>query len=1401
MKYLTLKGSFQMKCKLIIVLFALIFNQSNLIFASDNNIKIDDYSYKDGLTTSWVYSVYKDSKGFLWICSDNGLFRFDGYSFRNINNLLKDFINPETYCITEDSDNNFLIGTQDGIYYYNTHFERLYPLRLNLNSNCRIYQILLLEDKIWVASDIGLLLLRKPEKFTAGDLIPTQLLLPDSLHLRTPQDNIINTLFYLPGNSSLWVGTNGALYELNQEKLVFQYINSLSQNSIRGISRYNNSLLASSWDGGIFLVDPSKHELGNDTFINDVNKIVGDKRIMSAFIDNNNYLWVATFGNGLYIFERSKSGTLSFENYRNNQRQQENLKSDFINQIYIDNAGIVWLCQNQPALSKVYFQKKNLRSYNFVKQKGDLVTEEILSSNQSTDKNKLWITTNGGGIYLFDAISHKHTQYTDKTTKGLQLQNNDINFCYQDKKGNLWIVYRRIGLYVVPSKYALDLLDGSLNTKVKPVDANTLVTKYSVVNSYITTFCEDSSGRLWVGGWGFLFVVELRSESPIGEAANGLLSDSKTIRIFSERFQDGIDFPISPVVSILELNKNKYWIGTLGAGIIQVDEISKNKFSCKQMAINNKLPSNNIGPIYKDKSNGVWIGTHSGICYWDLKTDSFKIITIKNGLSSDNINNIVEDKNFNIWISTSYGISKIQMKDFTISNYLYTDKDKFNQYIKNSGTLTDDGLVFSTNESLVIINPDSIKINNYISPLYFTDIKIDNETVMPMEKYKGTCIIQANINECKTINVPYNHTLSIEFAAIDYFSPEQVSYKYRIGNNNEWVLLKSGQRNLTLPNMSHGEYASSIMAVNSAGKNSIRNLKIIYLPPFWLTKTAYVIYFIFGLIFLLTYRRLLIQKIHQKSIIEKERFERKKLQELDKMKSEFFSNISHEFRTPLSLIINPLEKLFKEEDISNKNKDKINLILKSSNRLLKLTNELMDFGKIEQKLLKPDFQLYEIVTLVNELCQLFNNLADSMNYDFKINCSFEQMEIPLDKGMIEKVIFNLLSNAFKYTPENGTIMVNITKSREAEREFVKLSVINTGEGIDNENLSKIFDRYYQVSNVQNRNIEGTGIGLALVKSFIELHNGKVEVKSEPNLETCFDIFIPVIQDEFVSSMELKYATADKKTKDVIVNQETKSQIPKPMFHYRLLIIEDEEDIRNYIIDEFSSEFKISSAQNGEEGLNIANEIIPDLIIMDVMIPVISGLELCRKLKNQVITSHIPILILSAKATIEDQIEGLEMGADVYMIKPFNIDHLKAQILRLISFKQAIYLRYLKETALIPEGSLTTRLDEEFMQKVMNFIEENLTNSDLSVDQLAHCVSLSKVQTYRKIKAISGLSIVEFIRTIRLKKAAQMIVEGHLNFSEISFETGFSAPSYFSKCFHDHFGKTPSEFALDYEKTG
>jgi signal transduction histidine kinase/ligand-binding sensor domain-containing protein/DNA-binding response OmpR family regulator len=1381
---------------IIILLFATISYHCNFLFAEDETLRIEDYSYKDGLTSSGVNSVFKDSRGFLWVCSNNGLFRYDGYSFKNINSIASGFLKYETYCITEDKHNNFWIGTAEkGVFYYNSHTGKLFNLKLSEGNNSKVNSIIFFQEKVWIATNSGLLVIDEQDNITNNSFFEAKILLPDPLH-KPLQMNVINFIYAQAGGKTLWIGTNSFLYELDPVSCKFRFINSFDQNSIRSLSDYpNGSILVSSWDGGIFVVNPHKHQVENDLFVNEINKIVRDKRVKSAIVDKKGRYWIATFGEGLYIFYKDKNGQLMYENYRNEESMPLKLKSNFIDQIFIDGAGTAWISMAEAGLTKIYFQKNNLHYFNFHDLKDKNTSKEIHSIKQSSDKNKLWVSFNRNEIDLFDARNNTFRQFTSNSA-GLRLQNDKVNFAYQDRKGNLWIVYSRIGIFVVPARDAASLMEGTSKGTIRPVDANKLFSFDARVNSYITSFYDDKKGRLWVCGWANGCVVEFLEDFPSSASFEQLKASTKVAELYTDDKREQYQFSISPVNSIIEMGSNIYWLGTRTGGIIEIEEVSNSNFVGKNLALNDKLPSNNVNCFHFDKNQNLWIGTNLGLCY--LNKNSLQIINVKNGLSSESINNIAEDKNQDIWISTSYGIAKINRNDFSVVNFYNSDNEKLNQFINGSVAVTSNGFIwFSTNESLVSFNADSIENLKISAPIYFTDVKINNHSVIPSEKFRGTNIIENEINLSESINVPYGSTLNLEFAALDYLNSEKILYKYKIGTKSEWIILSPGQRSLNLPNTNPGEYTLSVMVANSSDQKGFRSIKIDYLPPFWLSKIAYFIYFSIILMVLYIYRKVLIQKTLQKSIIEKERYERRKIEELDKMKSEFFSNISHEFRTPLSLIINPLEKLIHEGTLTDKNKERINLVLKSSNRLLKLTNELMDFSKIEKDLLKPDFQLCEIVSMTNEICHLFNNLADSMNIEYKINFSFNSLEIPIDKGMVEKAIFNLLSNAFKYTSVNGVIMVNISKLHESETEYIKISVVNTGEGISKENLSKVFDRYYQINNVQNRNVEGTGIGLALVKSFVELHNGKVEVKSEPNLETCFDIYLPVVQPNFSYNDE-SYGTGSKRpTKFSRQSQDNGTITPRQNVSYRILVVEDEEDIKDYIVEELSSDYKVLSAKNGEEGLSIASETIPDLIITDVMMPVLSGIELCKRLRNQVITSHIPIIILSAKTTISEQIEGLEMGADVYMIKPFNVDILKIQVQRLISFKQAIYSKYLKETTLIPQDSVTNKLDDEFMRKVLTFIEEHLTNSDLNVDQLANCVSLSKVQTYRKVKAISGLSIVEFIRTVRLKKASRLILEGNLNFSEIAFETGFSTPSYFSKCFHDHFGKTPSEFASEF----
>ncbi len=1379
--------------KTFVFFLTFIFWLSESVLAISKMTEFEDFSYKQGLNTTNANFIFKDSKGFLWICTVDGVFRYDGYSFRNLNSFIKDTFNLESFCMTEVEQGNFLIGTNGkGVFLYNIFEERVYPLRLEYGQNFNVFQILIFKNKVWLASNVGLIMFNY-DNFDVAKKINSRIFLPDPSN-RNSQNNSINVLMALQDSSSIMVGSNGSLYILNFETLVFEDINSYPQNSIRCFSRYSeNMIIVGSWDGGIFGFHTGSKKVQNDPVINEINKYVGSARIIDVSIDKERRIWVATFGNGLYIFEKNKSGEITYNHYKNDQKN-EGLKSDFIDRMYIDDLGIAWLCMDQSALSKIYFPHSNIQH---IYPGGENDLGEIMSVSPSIEKDKLWVATLNSGIILFNTLTPEFKEQQKRKELRINLSIKNVSSCFQDSKGNLWIVDRHDGLFIVPS-WQLQAYFANVGTKkISPIDANDLLS-IEEKDPYINQIYEDSRGRIWIGSWGNLYVVDPNLQFAKAKGTSDLISNSVVQTIYSFQGNEKQNFPISPVLSITEINKNQYWIGTSDIGIVQLNESAKGEFTGGLLSLNKQLPGKKIKCLFKDNKGDMWIGTNAGLSSYSFTSGVMVTYTEQDGFASENINNIIEDAESNIWVSTSYGISRITTNNNQVNNYFYPFKENDNRYIPYAAVINSKGILyFSSKDVLSVINPGELENYAKVPPLHFTDIKIDNHKVIPNEKYGRTKVIETNINYCDIINVPYNHTLNIEFAALDYISPEQRIYKYRVGNNKEWIVLNSNQRSLILPAMSPGEYTLEIMLANANNLNLTRSIRINYLPPFWQSKPAFIIYLIILSILFYYYRKLTIQKIQKDSIIEKERYERKKLEELDMVKSEFFSNISHEFRTPLSLIVSPLETLIKVKEMSDKNKEKLAVAMKNTYRLLKLTNELMDFSKIEKKLMLPSYTSCEMVSFINEICQYYTDLAISLNIEFKFNCPLDQIVIPIDARMIEKCVFNLLSNAFKYTMKNGIIMVNMFITQIGKIEYLKISIVNTGEGIPQYMIHKIFDKFFQVDNVQNKKHEGTGIGLALVKSYIELHNGKISVKSEPGEETCFDVYLPLYQKDY-KKLDNEVIVNNYQLPKLQVSEPVKNAV-KPSSNYTILLVEDDSEISKYITNELSDEFKIITAQNGGEGYKQAKDIIPDLIISDIVMPVLSGIELCKQIKSQVLTSHIPLILLSAKFDIADQIQGLETGADVYIPKPFNIEHLKAQIVRLLNFKEMVYLRYLKENTPIPEKSLNTELDEEFMKKIVAFIEQNMENPNLNVEQLAEFVSLSHAQTYRKVRAISGMSVVQFIRTVRLKKAAQLIAENKLNFTEIAYETGFSSPSYFTRCFHDHYGKSPSDFSTGHIK--
>lgn len=1358
----------------------------NIILAEREDIVLNDYSYYDGLTTNIVNGTFKDSRGFLWICSINGLYRYDGYHFQKINTRDK-ILNCEVMHIAEDNSGNLWIATaKKGIIYYNVHSEEIFPVDIGIHFSFNINKILVFKQKIWLATDSGLIFFDQENVFERGRQYASSVILPEPSNA-SDQRNRITCLYVYTDSNYLWIGANGGLFVLNTANNMLKGFITHPQNAIRVILPFNGKLLIGSWDGGVFVVDPHSLTLATDPVASWMNRELDRKRVISACYDHKNRLWVATYGDGLYQFDLPRQ-QFTHMSCRIKHTRQPTIKSDIINHILYDKEGILWVSMNQPALTRIYFRGQKMRTIELEKVLPSQSLEVACMVASKVFPNSVWIATTRNGLLLYNISQGTYSHFSKATGSGLRLASDELSLVYEDRKGNLWLVHRIIGLYVVPAKMLAKL--NRLSKGITPIDANNLIGNM-LGNSYITNFYEDSRGRLWIGHWEALHMLDFKPGFESATNVGEIKERTEFKSIYSDAAPHAVPFHISPTQAIVEITPTRYFVGTRDEGIIEITETPQGSFNTSLAhAINKHLPSKFVRCFYRDATNDIlWMATNTGICAYHISHNQFEYFDESHGLSSENINHIVSDQMQNLWVSTSYGISHIGISNRNIKNYLFDEPlSVFNYYINlAAATLPNNFIAFSTNKVVVLFNPDFLQDSVKNLPLYYTNIKINNEIVTPATRIHGRQIISSNVNECKSIKIPYNATLSLEFAAIDFIHQNKIKYKYKIGSN-EWIALPRNQRTISFYNQNPGEYVLQLQAQHPSGFTVVRTIRLVFLPPWWKTIWAYLAYLAIFLVLFTTYRSLIMQRITQKAKLEKEQFEKVKIQELDRLKTNFVTNLAHEIRTPLSLIINPLESLIKHDDLDKKLKDKLNITLKNSYRLMKLTNELSDYMRIEKDMVRPEMKNYDFIAIVRDIVNSFSSLADTMAIDFHFYSSFNQLITGFDKEMMEKVVFNLLSNAFKFTPKNGSVVIEITTMELQEQRWVRLSVTNTGEGIPADKIDKIFDRFYQV----NPSYQGLGIGLSLVKSLVELHNGSIRVYSIPGSETCFEVLIPLQPAEHdATSDPLAPTPAPAK----IANDE--KTVEKHKTPYKLLIVEDDTDILQYLIGEFSSQYKVYAAKNGIDGLQISQNIVPDIIVTDIVMPGMNGLELCRKIRENITTSHIPIVVLSAKAAPEQQAEGLDAGANIYMVKPFHIQVLKNQVEQLIQLKETIYRKFIKTSDLIPNEIVDNDLDKQFLEKILHYIESNLSNPNLSVDELAHHAFLSKVQLYRKIKAMTGMSVIEFITSIRLKTAARMILEKRLSFAQIAYETGFSSPSYFTKCFREHFGKTPSEYLASF----
>jgi signal transduction histidine kinase/ligand-binding sensor domain-containing protein/DNA-binding response OmpR family regulator len=1328
------------------------------------------------LSQNQINCIYRDSKGFVWFGTNGGLNRFDGLCFevftedssanRSIGN---NFINS----ITEDQKGNLWIGTGNGVSILNSQtyeFRKLDYTSVPTNSCGDIYYVSALaadsDGNIWIGTNSGLF-------FVDLQSDSIQHILLDETSCSAPLNGI--TSIVQDQNGNMWIsGKNGFIvnYDLKKKRKRIIKIpdnsDQLSNSFTKLFVDRDNDL----WVGnlyGLYLLDPVKEEW-NLRLNGKIRENDGLKRIGAISQNIDGLIWVASDGGGAYVIDKK---TWNVDHVRHQPFYEQKLTSNGLSFVHCDYEGIVWIGTTKKGVN---FYKKNINKFRIYKNlPADLnsLSHNDVNALAEDQKGNVWIGTDGGGLNYLDRKTQKNTRIGLNGLPSNTLSSDIIVSLYVDLAEKVWI-----GTYF-----------GGLN-KYDPVIGKFTIYKHnpedtaSISDDRIYGICEDAQSNLWAG--------------TLGSGLSRLDSRTGKFTNFNTR-NSSLCFDM--ITSIYRDKKQVLWIST-EFGLASFDEKEQTFKTFQNQGDNkNSISDNNVANCLEDSRGFFWICTKNGLNLLDRGTNTFRHFTMDDGLPSNNLQGIVEDKYRNLWISSRNGISRLEIRnvqdisqfDFEFINYNVTDGLQGKEFNRSSALCTSDGeIFFGGTDGLNAFYPDEIKEDTTVAKIIFCDFRIFNKSVPYGQKYNNRVILKNPIFNTSEIALKYHeNSFTIEFLALNYFFPEKNVYAYKLdGFDNDWITSGGKDNSATYTNLSNGTYIFHVKELTANSKGEEILLKIVVLPPFWKSWIAYLCYAMLILLILILLRHLILVRERINMRIEQERVEAQHIHEIDTLKIKFFTNISHEFRTPLTLIMAPVEKLL--TDLKGKPEEKyLKLIEQNSKRLLRMVNQLLDFRKMEVQGFNFNPSFGDIVAFLKEVVASFKNLSEQKNIRLLFQTEVKELNTYFDKDKLEKIMFNLLSNAFKFTPGAGQVLVSLSVETEkvnGSESTLSIKVEDTGIGISEDKIEKIFTRFFQVDSTGQVE-KGTGIGLSLVSEFVKLHGGEISVRSEIGKGSCFSVVLPVGKSEQLVEMIDPFEEEIRPDPDHFTT-EGKPVLPESP---SILIAEDNDDLRFYLKDNLSGRYEIYEATNGEEALKIIMKIVPDLIISDIMMPKMNGLELCRRVKSDRAVCHIPLILLTAKSSELQQLEGIELGADDYIIKPFNFQILEAKIANIISLRRNMRQLFKNKLHIEPRDVAVTSLDELFMQKVLELVEKNISSTDYSVEMMKRDLGMSRTLLYKKILALTGKPPLEFLRSLRLKRAAVLLAKSQMNVSEIAFQVGFNDPKYFSKHFKNEFGVLPSKY--------
>lgn len=1329
---------------------------------------------QNGLSQNSVFAIAQDGDGFMWFGTRDGLNKYDGYRmivYRHQPDNPKSIIFDDIRALYYDEVDSVLwIGTLGGLSRYVADREEFVnypnpdvPLSPKMGAIRCVYRDS--KNRLWAGSDRGLF-----QYHPAQDRFFYMWRGANSL----PESQVGDVkAIYEDRDNQLWIGSNTGLYQMIEEtdppsfnrmlgpqsdvKLNDQHIKTLNEDQVGNLWIGTHAAGMHCWNRKTNQVESFQRQSENRLSLSHNN-------IRSVAASPQGDLWVGTFV-GLNVYLPSKK---QFRRFLHEDVNAHSLSSSSVRSVFFDKRGSLWVGTYYGGVE--FWDKESNRFQNYQRQAiGSCISHNVVSSFIEDEKGNLWIGTEGGGLNYFDRSQSLFTAYKVEDP-GSHISGNNVKTLLQDGD-SLWIGTFAQGLNLLNLQ-----TQRFQHFKAAPASPSSLSQ-----NNVYSLLKEDS--RLWIATY--------------GGGLNILNLEDKSVEVYPHSANDSLT-PCSNYTRVLFKDADgQIWLGTdAGLEKIQFDDTGKLRFV-------HFLPGIKIYSLKASSKGTLLVGSYSnGLFELDKEGKVLENYTEADGLPGHTIFGILVDNSGKIWLSTNNGLARFERTGRSFSTYNYSDGLENLEFNFNAYAKTRKGeFLFGGTNGFTLFDPEDININTFVPPVVFTELKSFNQ---PVRVHDETKLLDKAINLTQSLTFKYNQAnFTLSFAALDYFNPANNRYTYMLeGLDKDWKSAK-GQTEVSYTIQRPGKYTFRLKGANSDGiwNSQERQLQICVLPPPWLSWWAYMLY---GLFAMLVYMGV-VRFVKLRHRFQLEKVEKEKQKELHQSKLRFFTNIAHEFRTPLTLIIGPLEDLTRRQESSGPVQRQLLSIEANAHRLLRLVNQLLNFRKLEAE--HEGMQVAEgnFARFIEEIYLSFRENARLRKIDYTFCADEKQINLWYDRDKMEKVCYNLLSNAFKFTPDGGQIAVSIWQEEKA----VCLEIKDNGKGIPEPLQAQIFKRFFEKEATFEHSFKGSGIGLAVSRQLVEMHHGTIQVESEPGKGAGFLVRIPTgkkhfKKDEimlgFKDSEDIsKYSThvlpapVHEESLEKGANESPNNVLEKSPL---LLIVEDNQQVKNYIQQVFANDYRLITASNGEEGFFKATENLPDLILSDIMMPKMDGISFCSKIKTHVETSHIPVILLTARTAFIYKLEGLETGADDYITKPFSPEELKLRVRNILQARTRMREKFTKTLKLEPKEVTLTSTDETFLEKAIQLVENNMDNTAFSVEDFAFEMAVSRALLFTKIKAVTDLTPNNFIKTLRMKRAAQLLKQQKLGVAEVAYQVGFRDSRYFSKTFRKQFGKTPTEYMAE-----